>query len=97
MSVIENDDDKLITVCYKNDTRKKMRMSEAYAAMDMSKNIALCANCQHSIDVHSAVKNFRRDFAGKCSRKNCPCRRYKPGVIVTKKELDQSISPLSNS
>lgn len=82
-------EDPTITVCYPDGSRKEMRQSEAYAQIDVSRNISLCAECGHSIDDHEASKDYKKRPAGKCELINCKCPSYAPGQIVTEKELNE--------
>jgi hypothetical protein len=85
--------DDTITVCSLRDDgtqdRHEMRMSEYYNSLDNSKQYQLCDNrsCRHDIDMHSAVKNFKKDIAGKCNVHGCRCRRYKVGELITAREI----------
>jgi hypothetical protein len=85
-------EDPNVTVCWEDsegiDHRATMKESEARSRIDNSKNIAFCAKCKHDINKHAAVKNWRMQAAGRCHIKSCKCRRYEPGQIKTKKELD---------
>jgi hypothetical protein len=88
------DEDSLVTVTHINpdgtQQRKEMRLSEYYNRLDCSKQYQLCSNkyCRHDIDEHAAVKDYKKNPAGKCNVALCRCRKYQVGELVTKKELE---------
>jgi len=92
--VVPDVDDNTIIVCSLRadgtQHRQEMKMSEYYKNLDNSKQFQFCSNrtCKHDIDMHAAVKNYKKDLAGRCNVHGCKCRRYKLGELITAKELE---------
>ena len=86
--------DDMVTVCSirpdGTQHRVEMRLSEYYNQLDSSKQFQLCSVrlCGHDIEMHAAVKDYKTKLAGRCSVHGCSCKGYKPGKLVSKKELD---------
>lgn len=87
------DTDQVVTVCKLDENQKKevripMKYSEYYKKIDASKHYTFCSKCEHDIDKHAAVNNYKVELAGKCTVRNCRCKHYAPGRTKTAIELE---------
>lgn len=87
------DTDSVVTVCKLDENQKKevripMKYSEYYKKIDASKHYTFCSKCEHDIDKHAAVSNYKVELAGKCTVRNCRCKHYAPGRTKTGIELE---------
>jgi hypothetical protein len=83
----EGEEDKVITVVYRDGRRKQMKTSEAMSMIDNSKLLAPCRKCKHDIDDHAAVTDYVDRPAGRCKHNGCHCNQYRPGEMVTSNEV----------